>query len=487
MTNPDDASMLNRKQMGGINAVKGFNAQLAYLCIKLLYWSVDPDFTHAMNEGADDINLLFERSGRRERHYLQLKDHHVGRTEFAEVVRHFKTMHAADTSIVKFFLVARTFHDDVKAVERALERIRGAQAIHAGTKTEEDTVAHLDGLLTDLKLPDTAQWALQHLEIEDSVHIRAWPDSIQTLLNEFIGQTQSFKVFENALRPALVRAFDAIQAFVTDHLGQAFSRDDVFAVIRRAVDEFSQNTQREGLGVFLDVWGDPDARAREAHDAIVDWRTYFDRATRTVPPVETWTDVLQPELDDIQRRFRTLGTNRHVTIRGNAPLSVGLAVGAAFSAVKSYQLTIIQRDTAWASNDAPSAAILESPLGLEVLDEGGTGLCVELSALRDVHRKVETFKAETGMRFAARLVLKQTDPPIDVWTAADAIALMNSARRAIRAAHDAHDFSEIHLFFSVPLGAAILLGHGLNSTGIVQAYEEQLDGGYAPSCRLDLR
>ncbi|UQN10202.1 SAVED domain-containing protein [Deinococcus sp. QL22] len=111
---------------------------------------------------------------------------------------------------------------------------------------------------------------------------------------------------------------------------------------------------------------------------------------------------------------------------------------------------------------------------------------MELSALRDVRRKVDVFKAETGTRFAARLELKQPDP-IDDWSAADATALMNSARRIIKAVHDEHDFGEIHLFFSVPLGAAILLGHGLNSMGIVQAYEEQLTGGYAPSCRLDLR
>ncbi|UQN10205.1 SAVED domain-containing protein [Deinococcus sp. QL22] len=351
MTDPNNASMLNRKQMGGIHAGKGFNAQLAYLCIKLLYWCVDPDFSHAMNEGADDINLLFERGGQRERHYLQLKDHQVDRPEFLEVIEQFKAMHAADPEIVRFILVARTLHDDVKAIERALARIRGAHAIQKETKTEEDTINHLDKLLTGLKLPATADWALQYLDIEDSIHIRAWPDSIQTLLNEFVGQTQSLQAFENAMRPALVRAFESIQSFVTVNLGNAFSREDVFQVIRRAVDEFDQKTQLEGLGIFLDAWGDPDARAREAHDAIIDWREYFDRQTRSIPPVETWTGVLQPELAELQKRFRALGINRHVTLRGNAPLSVGLAVGAAFSAVKAYKLTIIQREDLWASNE----------------------------------------------------------------------------------------------------------------------------------------
>lgn len=358
--------------------------------------------------------------------------------------------------------------------------------IGSTSKTESDTVAHMDRLLADLKLPGTAAWALEYLDIEDSVHIRAWPDAVHTLRNEFVGQTQSLEEFESALRPALVRAFESIQAFVTENLGMAFSREAVFNVIRQAVSEFDRKIQVEGLGMFLDVWGDPDAQTREAHDAVIDWREYFDRTTRSVPAVTTWTEVLQPELAGIQQRFRASGTNRHVTIRGNAPLSVGLAVGAAFSVVKSYRLTIVQRGESWSSAASASAARLVASKGVEFLEEGGTGLCVEVSALRVVRRKVEEYKERTGTRFAARLELRPAES-VDSWSAEDAVALMNSAIRQIKEAHDEHGFGHIHLFFSVPLGAAILLGHGLNSCGIVQAYEEQQEGGYAPSCRLDFR
>lgn len=486
MTNPNDASLLGKQGMGGIHGGKGFKAQDAYLCIKVPYWFADPHVTHVLNEGSGDIDVRYERDGRIERRYFQVKDHLVDRAEFREVVEQFRTKHQADPQFHRFVLVSGGLHDDVKALQRALARVRGAEDMHAGTSTQGATLTDLQNLVTDLKLPVTAQWILQYLEIEDSEHIRTWPNSAASLLNDFVGQTLSLKEFERALRPALVRAYDALQVYVANNFGTTLSREDVLEVIKRAVAEFDHQTQSEGLGVFLDVWGDPDAQARLPHDAVIDWRAYFDRETRRIPDVDVWTQHLQPELEDIQRRFRASGTNRHVTVKGQAPLSVGLAVGAAFSAVKGYRLTIEQRGDSWSSGTPPSGAGTVAPAGLEWLPEGGQGLCVELNGVRTVRRKVQEYTDATGPRFAARLTL-DLNAPLNNWAAADAVAIANSIRRQLIAILDAHGFSEIHLFFAVPLGAAVLLGHHLNSVGIVQAYEEQLTGGYAPSCRLDLR
>lgn len=486
MTQSNDASLLGRQGMGGINGGNGYSAQAAYLCIKLPYWFANPDFTHALNEGSGDIDVRFERAGRAERHYLQVKAFTVSRSDFREVVQQFWDKHQADPELCRFVLVSGGLHADVKAFQRALARLRGAQPMHGGTPTEGATLADIQALVDDLQLPITAEWALEHLDIEDSEHIRTWPNSAASLLNDFVGQTQSLEGFELALRPGLVRAYEALQAYVASNFGTTLSREDVLGVVRRAVAEFQGQTQAEGLGVFLDVWGDPDAQARLAHDAVIDWREHFDRETRRIPPIETWTQVLQPELAELQRRFRASGTNRHVIVRGQAPLSVGLAVGAAFSAVKGYRLTIEQRGAPWASDAAPSAARVVAPAGLERLGGGGQGLCVELSGIRAVRRKVEEYAQASGVRFAARLAL-QMEGELPTWTAADAVAVAESVRRHLIAAHDEHGFDEVHLFFALPLGAAVLLGHRLNSIGVVQAYEEQFVGGYAPSCRLDLR
>lgn len=486
MTNTNDASLLGKQGMGGIHGGKGFKAQDAYLCIKLPYWFVDPHLTHVLNEGSGDIDVRYERGGQVERHYLQVKDHPVSRSEFKEVVEQFWSKHQADPELRRFVLVSGGLHEDVKAFQRALARARGSKAMHSGSATATATLADVSALLTDLKLPVTAEWALEYLDLEDSEHVRTWPNSAASLLNDFVGQTQSLEGFENALRPALVRAYEALQVFVANNFGTTLSREDVLGVVRRAVAEFHTQTQADGLGIFLDVWGDPNAQAQLAHDAVIDWREHFDRDSRRIPPVKTWTQVLQPELAEIQRRFRESGTNRHVIVKGQAPLSAGLAVGAAFSAVKGYRLTIEQRGEPWASDAAPSAARMVAPAGLELLDEGGQGLCVELSGVRKVRRKVEEYRQASGARFVARLVLEPEVTP-EVWTAADAVGFAESVARHLRDVHDEHGFGEIHLFFALPLGAAVLLGHRLNSVGMVQAYEEQQVDGYSPSCRLDLR
>ncbi len=486
MTDSSSASLIGKQGMGGIHGGKGYKAQDAYLCIKLPYWFAEPYCTHVLNEGSGDIDVKYERDGKVERHYLQVKDHLVDRAEFREVVQQFWDKHQADPEITRFVLVSGGLHKDVKAVRLALARLRGAEAMHGGTATEAATVTQLQEKVTDLDLPVTAEWLHEHVDIEDSEHIRTYPNSPRSLLNDFVGQTQSLPGFENTLRPALVQAYESLQAFISNNPGQTLAREDILDVIRRAVDESNRMTQAEGLGIFLDVWGDPNAEARLAHDAVIDWRDHFDRKTRRVSTVKTWAETLLPDLDEVQRRFRDSGTNRRVIVRGNAPLSVGLAVGAAFSAVKGYRLTVEQRGELWAS-DTPANGTRMVPRtgGMEMLGEGGQSLCVELNGVREVRRKVDEFKRASGTRFAARLALDM-ETEIENWTAEDAAGVVASVRRHLIDAYDRHGFEELHLFFAMPLGVAVLLGHKLNSVSIVQAYELQREGSYAPSCRLDL-
>lgn len=487
MTDSSDASLIGKQGMGGIYGGKGYKAQDAYLCIKLPYWFADPYCTHVLNEGSGDIDVKYERDGKIERHYLQVKDHLINRTEFREVVQQFWDKHQSDSEIARFALVSGGLHGDVNSVRLGLARLRGAEDMYRGTATEIATKGKLEEVVTDLKLPVTAQWLLERVDIEDSVHIRTWPESAKSLLNDFIGQTQTLEGFENAARPALVRAFEALQTFISDNPGRTLSKECILDVVRQAVSEFDRRAQAEGLGVFLDTWGDPDAEARLTHDAVVDWRDHFERATRRVPSIKTWTRTLLPEIDEIQKRFRNSGTNRHVMVRGNAPLSVGLAVGAAFSAVKGYHLTIEQRGESWTSvAPANGTHMVARAGGVELLREEGSGLCVELNGVRDVRRKVDEFKQASGTRFTARLTL-DLEIKTERWTAEDAAGIAASVRRHLIDAHDRYGFEEIHLFFAVPLGFALLLGHTLNSLGDLQAYEEQHEGGYAPSCRLTLK
>lgn len=485
MTNSNDASLLGKQGMGGIHGGKGFKAQDAYLCIKLPYWFAEPHVTHVLNEGSGDVDVRLERDGKVERHYYQIKDHLVDRAEFRDVVQQFADKHAADPTFARFVLVAGGFHATVKAVELALARLRRAHDMHKGFPTYDDTMLELSNLAADLKLPVAAEWLLDSVHLEDSEHVRTWPNSAASLLNDFVGQTWSLAEFEHSLRPALVRAYESLQVFVANNFGRTLSRDDLLNVVREAVAAFNVKTQAEGLGVFLDVWGDPNAQARLAHDAVIDWRAHFDRETRRVPDLDVWSDVLLPELAEVQRRFHASGTNRHVIVRGGGPLSVGLAVGATFSAVKGYRLTIEQRGDDWTSDASGSAARFVTPDGLEKLDGDGHGLIVELNGIRDVRRKVDEYRAASGAHFAARLRL-ELEADLEQWTAADAVALARSCRRHLVQTLDRHGFDEAHLFFAVPFGFAVLLGHHLNSVGAVQAYEEQHAGGYAPSCRLVL-
>jgi len=480
----NDASLLSKQSMGGINGGKGFKAQDAYICIKVPTWFDDPDFSMLLNEGSGDIDVRFQRGDRDERHYYQVKDHLVDRAGFAEVVLQFKTKHDADQAFSRFVLAAGGLHKDVKSFQAALERVRDAQKMHQGTATGSDSVADLDAHIADLKLPVDSTWALAHLHIDDSAHIRTWPNTAESLRDEFVGKT--WKMYHQAQQPALSRAFDALQALISASMGKTLDREALMNVVKQAIAEYDREAQTDGLSLFLDVWGDPDARARAGHDAVLQWREFFDRESRRIPTAQEWAKERLPELQEIQRRFRDAGSNRKVFIRGNAPLSVGLAVGAVFSKVKNYHLTVDQHGDLWTSSQPPSTAQVFTPEGgVELLSTTRKALCIEISSIRQVRRKVQEFMEETNPDFGGRLQLR-VDPELRRWTAADAAAITEALQRHIVQAVDEHGFKELHIFCALPLGAAILLGHQLNSVGVVQAYEEVHEGSYTPSCRLDL-
>jgi SMODS-associated and fused to various effectors sensor domain len=480
----NEASLLSKQSMGGINGGKGFKAQDAYICIKVPTWFDDPDFSMLLNEGSGDIDVRFQRGGRDERHYYQVKDHPVDRPGFADIVLQFKTKHDAEQAFSRFVLAAGGLHRDVKSFQVALERVRAAQGMHQGTATGNASVADLDARIADLKLPIDSTWALAHLHIDDSVHIRTWPNTAESLRDEFVGKT--WKMYQQAQQPALSRAFDALQALISASMGKTLEREALTDVIKQAIADYDREAQVDGLSLFLDVWGDPDARARVGHDAVLQWREFFDRDSRQIPTVQEWAEDRLPELQEIQRRFRDAGSNRHVFIRGNAPLSVGLAVGAVFSKVKSYHLTIDQHGDLWTSSQLPSTAqVFTSERGVELLSANRKALCIEISGVRQVRRKVQEFMEASNPDFGGRLQL-QVDPELRRWTAADAAAVTKALQRHIVQAVDEHGFKELHIFCALPLGAAILLGHQLNSVGTVQAYEEVNGGSYVPSCRLDL-
>lgn len=481
----DSASLATRQSMGGIIGEKGYSAQALYVCLKLPYWLLDEGLEQVLVEGSSDVDVLYRRGERIERHYLQIKDHPVTPAELREVIRQFESKDAADPgTFFRFELVAKGFSSDILTLRNLLKRLRGAAPMYSGTKTEADTLTDLREAMNGLGLQVEPAWLLNKVYLEDSAHIRTWPEHRHGALNEFAGALADLPEYGKTLKPALARAFDPLRSHVADNTAQVLHRADLLRVIQKTVFDFQDEVGQSGLAVFVDHWGDPTYQASLEHDVLVDWRTHFDRETRRVPPPEVWDSEIVPELQEIERRLRAVQVARQVNIRGGGTLSMGVVLGQTFSGVKGYEVTVQQGPELWRSSaTAAEESIMTAGSGVVMEDPLGDGLCLEINAARIVGSKVRDYQLAQGVIFQGRLVLDLLDEQMRL-NAATAVKAVQEIRHHLGRALDRHGFCRVHLFYAGPFGLAVLLGHLLNSVGEVRLYELQLEGGYARCATL---
>ena len=454
--------------------------------MKLPYWLLDEDMEQIMLEGAGDIDVLFRRGDRVERHYFQVKDHLVTPGELRAVIQQFMDKDAADPgTFTKFVVVAKGFSEDILRLRYLLERVRGAATIYENTATAAETLADLHAVMTKLDLAVDSSWPLEKVELEDSAHIRTWPDSRAGAVNEFAGALADLPAYAKTLKPALARAFDTVRAHLADNTARALHRDALLGVIQKTVHDFQAEVEQAGLSVFVDHWGDPTYLARLEHDVLFDWRLHFDRDTRRVPLPEVWDTEFVPELRKTERQLRAMQAARQVHVRGGGTLSMGIVLGQTFSKVKGYEVAIQQGSERWSSAAVPAIqTVLSTGSGLTLEDNAGDGLCLEINASRVVGNKVRAFAQAQGITFQGRLTLNLQDETLR-FDPGSAVKAAQEIRHHLSRALDQHDFRRVHLFYAGPFGLAVLLGQLLNSVGEVCLYELQIEDGYVRSATLN--
>lgn len=208
----------------------------------------------------------------------------------------------------------------------------------------------------------------------------------------------------------------------------------------------------------------------------LDWTGHYSRNPSVIPSPEVWTTQLLPQLHKIKQDWSTTYRNRHISLRGKLPLSVGVAIGSMFSSAAGYSLDVEQStpgqgSSIWRSDKASGAKFEVA----ELVEMEGDELLMVFSVSRDAKIAVQSLIQESSNQFK-RVVYAIPEGGIaanSVSGAEDAVALAISGKRLIDQYRS--NGEKVHIILVAPFAFAVFLGQQLNALGEVIVYEYTLD------------
>src|ERR1700674_134656 len=214
----------------------------------------------------------------------------------------------------------------------------------------------------------------------------------------------------------------------------------------------------------------------------IDWSHCFD--PRHCSALD-WSDRLLPTLDNVAKAVRRQASGRTVIAEGLLGIPAAFALGACFSTTRGVRIYWRQgaADTAdqlWGLDAPAVAATIQVKSESRTL--GAKDLAVLVSVTGDVREDfARTVKAVPPLRCIVDVLLS---PPSRRITGAEAAMIARATSDAVRDARTTYGATgKVHLFFSGPVGLAMMLGQLFNTFPQIATYEygSDQDPPYRPA------
>jgi SMODS-associated and fused to various effectors sensor domain len=473
-------SLLSPEFVGGINAGKGFDFQTRYAACHLPIWLQDGAFLQLFFEGTGDIDIRFAEAGKSFRVHIQVKDHEVSPSELKSVIEHFSRLDSDLPQAYKCFTLAcPSLSPTVRSIETGLARLRGAKPFYDDLPVAlAPTKQELDERLRRSDLGDSI----------DFIHSKVFIDLGHGDLHHndravdlFVARLLNHPEYAGKLRAMVQPAFAELMRAIGANKGVVLERAEIEKLLRAAVTAGVVGEKK--ITIWVQNWTsesfDPPA------DYSLDWSSAFDRATRRVPPPETWDKVLVPELISLKKKLVAERKERVIQFRGKCALSTGIAMGAVFPTVGGWTFEIPQPPS---KEDWRSDVTATSPYDprVEVIDgsQDGADIVLGLNIKGDGRQDITRYIESTGIQ---PKIYAFMSPPSQgaqsIGGAGDARAFAAAVRENLGQLLKKHELLRTRIFFYGPFALAVFLGQQLTSVGEIQLFEYQ-DPGYVPSCSL---
>lgn len=199
-----------------------------------------------------------------------------------------------------------------------------------------------------------------------------------------------------------------------------------------------------------------------------------------------WKTHLLPALKDVKDALLNAGVT-HIRLFAKATLSASMAFGYVFRRETGFKIIISQGEQLWTSLERPEKPS-ELKIKVQSRNIGSTHLGVNLSITTSIDNSFGNYIGKQQLSLRAELFCEPAKGPSreSVPNNNVASAMAWQIGNAARDAKSKYNITDIHIFGTMPLGLAVLIGSELNACGRIHLYEfNKSESMYYPSWTLE--
>lgn len=458
---PDNHSrptLTDRRGLGGIVALEGFDYQLFDGLIRVPAWLANPVFEQMMFEGLEDLEARFFSPYAPQGHVLerfQAKSAEQQRGQVQEVFESFREFESAYPNSARVqTLVTPRLPPALGWLRRNPSRVRKARPFYAPfpeivAASDDALKARCVGAFGDCLGPFVADF----VEVSES---------------NVLGRDDAVHRFSGALHRAfpsldfhprnVESAFDALASLARRRLRAPLTRHALEEVLQEHLGQELPLCGTFPLHVLSDR-NKPDPAALQ-----VDAKAFSGGPT-PYPGPEVWASGLIAPLDKTARWLRGRNVPR-VALGGSYRLTTAFALGWSLRSAHGFEIDVPTREGTWRTDDRPRPSESAPDWQIDVPESlHGDQLAVSVGVLRNPTLDLpDTAGVPHGCVLGCHLAAAIASAP-------EAQASVSLIKRTVGEFVGRLQPSGIQLYAACPAALAVVLGHRWNAMPPTQLHE----------------
>lgn len=468
-------SLLEPESTGGYNATTGMDFQASLILCMIPYWISNEGFSACIWESIGDIEArFFDPKLGEVIEAIEAKNHTVSITEFWEEIERFRRMDEGSPGTYRKFTLSCTgIPKKLQPLENALRRVRDSYSFYDESSgviknSYEEYKQRVISLGKDEKM---AAFLFYKVFIEHN-----WSSLNDQPRGLFIDNFSSHQPSYDLRRSELDKVYNSLHQLIHSQKNKPVTRKQIRQMINSNLD----NANIPSNPIYIHTSN--SEKQDHSKELCFNWEVYFGGRDRNYPPQSDWRKKVQ-QIDLTKEWIKENRSNNNICLSGHRRISSSFALGAIFSAVSGFSISIEQRDgEVWSTNDYNTTNTPSYNFSHEYEKGTGNELVVSIGITRGyIKEEVMEFLNKKGVSQLPKLHIQSKYP---ILSAPHANIAVSNIKSMIKTHLSVSSSTKVHLFYAGPGALALFLGHRWNALSTVQCYEWVNNGQYTATCLL---